>query len=144
MQKNIVLCQNRFKYMEINMKKILLGIVFTLVSAFASAAYKDVVKMEATGECSMNEIVELKDEFNEVMKKNGYDYSAEIWMPIFYAEETANAFYWIGTAPDLADFGPEFTRYFDEALKDSSLESKIEAGFSKCRVELSRSGFLTE
>ena len=29
-------------------------------------------------------------------------------------------------------------------LKDSSLESKIEAGFSKCRVELSRSGFLTE
>ena len=91
------------------MKKLLLTVLFLSLSTLAFSGYKDVVKMKLSDGCSMQDIVELKDDFNNVMKQNGYDYQAEIWMPTFYPEEVAGFFYWVGTAPDLADFGPEFT-----------------------------------
>lgn len=126
------------------MKKILLITSILLISSLTSAAYKDVVKMELTGNCTMDELVKLKNDFNNVMKEKDYDYRAELWMPVFFPEQSAGSIYWVGSAPDLANFGPEFTRYFDEALKSSTAESKVEADFAKCRVELSRSGFLTQ
>ena len=99
--------------------------------------------MELIEGCSAEEIVELKEEFMKVMKEKNYDYSAEVWTPVF-SNETSGYVYWVGTAPDLADFGPEFTRYFNEVSKENTQESKIEAGFDECRVEISRSGFLTQ
>ena len=123
------------------MKKLMLTILFLSLSTLAFSSYKDVVKMKLSDGCSMQDIVELKDNFNNIMKKNGYDYNAEIWMPTFYPEETAGHCYWVGTAPDLADFGPEFTRYFNEVSKGSTPEAKLENDFNKCRTEVSRSGF---
>ena len=43
----------------------------------AFSGYKDVVKMKLSDGCSMQDIAELKDDFNNVMKQNGYDYQAE-------------------------------------------------------------------
>ena len=74
------------------MKKLLLTVLFLTLSALAFSGYKDVVKMKLSDGCSMQDIVELKDDFNNVMKQNGYDYQAEIWMPTFYPEEVAGFF----------------------------------------------------
>ena len=125
------------------MQKIILTTLMISISTFVSAAYKDVIKMKLIEGCSAEEIVELKEEFMKVMKEKNYDYSAEVWTPVF-SNETSGYVYWVGTAPDLADFGPEFTRYFNEVSKGNTQESKIEAGFDECRVEISRSGFLTQ
>ena len=119
-----------------------LFILFTLlVTNFAFANYQDVIKMEPTGNCTIDEMVEIKDDFNNVMQKKGYDYRAKIWVPTFATEGTLNHVYWIGTAPDLPDFASEFTRYFEEVTKGSTPEAGIETAFGECRVEVSRSGF---
>ena len=60
------------------MKKLLLTVLFLSLSTLAFSGYKDVVKMKLSDGCSMQDIVELKDDFNNVMKQNGYDYKAEI------------------------------------------------------------------
>ena len=47
-----------------------LFILFTLLATnFAFANYQDVIKMEPTGNCTIDEMVEIKDDFNNVMQK---------------------------------------------------------------------------
>ena len=122
------------------MKKLTL-LITIVIANFAFANYQDVIKMEPTGKCSVDEMVKIKDDFNDVMKKKNYDYRATLWVPTFATEGTLNHVYWVGTAPDLPDFASEFTRYFDEATKGSTPEAGIETAFAKCRLEVSRSGF---
>ena len=52
------------------MKKLTLTILFLSLSTLAFSSYKDVVKMKLSDGCSMQDIVELKDNFNNIMKKN--------------------------------------------------------------------------
>ena len=49
------------------MKKLLLTVLFLSLSTLAFSGYKDVVKMKLSDGCSMQDIVELKDDFNNVM-----------------------------------------------------------------------------
>ena len=49
------------------MKKLMLTILFLSLSTLAFSGYKDVVKMKLSDGCSMQDIVELKDNFNSIM-----------------------------------------------------------------------------
>ena len=122
------------------MKKLTLLITIVMAN-LAFANYQDVIKMELTGKCSVDEMVKIKNDFNDVMKNKNYDYRAKLWVPTFAPEGSLNHVYWVGTAPDLPDFASEFTRYFDEVTKGSTPEAGIETAFAKCRLEVSRSGF---
>ncbi len=122
-----------------------LTIIFLTLSSFgllSNTEYGDVVEMKLNNDCTISEMISIKDQFNEVLKNKGWDYRAEIWQPI--ERQDITTLYWIGRSPSFPDFAQEFTEYFEEAMKGNTPEAGLEDSMTNCRVNLSRSGFLIQ
>ena len=54
-----------------------LTIIFLTLSSFgllSNTEYGDVVEMKLNNDCTINEMISIKDQFNEVLKNKGWDY----------------------------------------------------------------------
>ncbi len=119
------------------MKKLLL-LMLLLSPTLAFAEYMDVIKFKLTGECTLAEYLEIKDDFNAQWGKNN-GYSSRVAMAL--QNDDLESMYWIGTAENAAAFGAAWDTWRDALGDPDSVPAKLWARFQVCSTNLSRHGY---
>jgi hypothetical protein len=104
----------------------------------ASADHMDVIQVTLKENCTLQTYVAIKDDFNNQWGKN-HGYRAEITVPI-QSQDLAPVF-WVGRSADAASFGKAWDAWRTELMDPASLASKLNARFTKCSDNVSRSGW---
>ncbi len=120
------------------MKNLLLIVALFALPLSAGAEYMDVIRVTLNDDCSVQQYVQIKNDFNEQWGKNN-GYRAEIAVPI--QNDDLVSIFWVGRAANAAAFGAAWDAWRD-ALDDSgSVAAKLWARIQKCSVNQSRSGY---
>ena len=117
-----------------------LGVLFA-VAAFASTAaaeHDDVILVKVHENCSVQDYVKIKDDFNATWAK-GYGYHASISVPL-QAGDLSTVF-WVGRTANAAAFGKAWDAWRDAQSDPKSTAAKLQARFDKCSTNQSRRGF---
>ena len=120
------------------MKNLLLIVALFALPVSASADYMDAIQVTLNDDCSVQQYVQIKNDFNEQWGKNN-GYSAEIAVPI--QNDDLVSIFWVGRAASAAAFGAAWDAWRDALTDSESVAAKLWARILKCSVNQSRSGF---
>lgn len=110
----------------------------TTISSSVFAEYDDVILVKLNDNCSVQDYIKIKDDFNSTWgKDNGY--IASVSVPL-QATDLVNIF-WVGRSENAAAFGKAWDTWRDALLDSSSVPAKLQARFDRCSTNLSRRGF---
>jgi hypothetical protein len=117
-----------------------LSVLFA-VAAFASTAaaeHDDVIVVKVHENCSLQDYVKIKDDFNATWAKE-HGYQAEVSVPLQATELTT--VFWVGRSANAAAFGKAWDAWRDAQSDPKSTAAKLQARFDECSTNISRSGF---
>ncbi len=118
--------------------RIALALVLLLLPLSASADHMDVIQVTLDEDCSLEEYVAIKNDFNETWgKKNGY--LAEIVVPI--QSDDLQSIFWVGRSADAAAYGKAWDTWRDETANSKSVAGKLQERFDECSDNDSRRGY---
>ena len=120
------------------MKNLLLIVALLAFPLVAGADYMDVIQVKLNDDCSVQEYVQIKNDFNQQWGKNN-GYRAEIAVPI--QNDDLVSIFWVGRAASAAAFGAAWDAWRDALPDSGSVAAKLWARIQKCSVNQSRSGY---
>ncbi len=120
------------------MKNLLLIVALLALPLSAGADYMDVIQVTLSDDCSVEEYVQIKNDFNEQWGKNN-GYRAEVAVPI--QNDDLVSIFWVGRAASAAAFGAAWDAWRDALPDSGSVAAKLWARFQECSTNQSRSGF---
>ena len=104
----------------------------------AAADHDDVILFELHKNCSAQDYVKIKDDFNATWgKDNGY--IASISVPIQAADLTS--VFWVGRSANAEAFGKAWDTWRNALSNPNSVPAKLQARFDRCGTNVSRRGF---
>ncbi len=120
------------------MKNLLLIVALLALPLSAGADYMDVIQVTLSDDCSVEEYVQITNDFNEQWGKNN-GYRAEVAVPI--QNDDLVSIFWVGRAASAAAFGAAWDAWRDALPNSGSVAAKLWARIQKCSVNQSRSGY---
>jgi hypothetical protein len=119
-------------------KNLLLIVALFALPLSAGAEYMDVIQVTLNDDCSVQQYVQIKNDFNEQWGKNN-GYRAEIAVPI--QNDDLVSIFWVGRAASAAAFGAAWDAWRDALPDSGSVAAKLRARIQKCSVNQSRSSY---
>ena len=119
---------------------VFLNLLFAIATfpSMAAAEHHDVIEFKLNENCSVQDYVKIKDDFNATWgKDNGY--IASISVPIQAADLTS--VFWVGRSANAEAFGKAWDAWRDALSNSSSVPAKLQARFDRCGTNVSRRGF---
>jgi hypothetical protein len=107
------------------------------LSAIAASAHLDVIKMELQEGCSLADLMEITNDFNEWGADHGY----HARIAVALQNDDANAMYWLGESANAATFGAAWDTWRDAQADPESVPAQLSARFAECSNNVSRSGY---
>ena len=120
------------------MKNLLFIVALFALPLSAGAEYMDVIQVTLNEDCSVQQYVQIKNDFNEQWGKNN-GYRAEIAVPI--QNDDLVSIFWVGRAASAAAFGAAWDAWRDALPDSGSVAAKLWARIQKCSVNQSRSSY---
>ncbi len=120
------------------MKNLLLIVALFALPLSAGAEYMDVIQVTLNDDCSVQQYVQIKNDFNEQWGKNN-GYRAEIAVPI--QKDELVSVYWVGRAASAAAFGAAWDAWRDALPDSGSVAAKLWVRIQTCSVNHSRCGY---
>ncbi len=120
------------------MKNLFLIVALLALPLSAGADYMDVIQVTLSDDCSVEEYVQIKNDFNEQWGKNN-GYRAEVAVPI--QNDDLVSIFWVGRAASAAAFGAAWDAWRDALPDSGSVAAKLWARIQQCSANQSRSGF---
>ena len=120
------------------MNNLLIIVALFALPLSAGAEYMDVIQVTLNEDCSVQQYVQIKNDFNEQWGKNN-GYRAEIAVPI--QNDDLVSIFWVGRAASAAAFGAAWDAWRDALPDSGSVAAKLWARIQKCSVNQSRSGY---
>ncbi len=117
-----------------------LSVLFAVATfpSMAAAEHDDVILVKLHENCSVQDYVKIKDDFNATWAKD-YGYLAEVSVPL-QATDLSTVF-WVGRSANAAAFGKAWDAWRDAQSDPKSTAAKLQARFDECSTNLSRRGF---
>jgi hypothetical protein len=120
------------------MKKALLAAALLGFAAGpAHAEYWDVIGFQIKDTCSIGKYMTIVKDFNEWGKSHGY--AASVLTPVQDGDQAM--MYWIGKTRNAAAFGAAWDAWRDGQADANSAPAKLQARFSACSTNKTRSGY---
>jgi hypothetical protein len=119
-------------------KNLILIVALFALPFSAGAEYMDVIQVTLNDDCSVQQYVQIKNDFNEQWGKNN-GYRAEIAVPI-QSDDLVSVF-WVGRAASTAAFGAAWDAWRDALPDSGSVAAKLWARIQKCSSNQSRRGY---
>ncbi len=120
------------------MKNLLLIVALLALPLSAGADYMDVIQVTLSDDCSVEEYVQITNDFNEQWGKNN-GYRAEVAVPI--QSDDLVSIFWVGRAASAAAFGAAWDAWRGALPNSGSVAAKLWARFQQCSANQSRRGF---
>ena len=120
------------------MKNLLLIVALLALPLSAGADYMDVIQVTLSDDCSVEEYVQITNDFNEQWGKNN-GYRAEVAVPI--QSDDLVSIFWVGRAASAAAFGAAWDAWRDALPDSGSVAAKLWARIQQCSANQSRRGF---
>lgn len=120
------------------MKKFLAAILILSASA-AQAGHLDVISFTLKDGCSLEQYIEIVDDFNDWGEAHGYQ--AEIAAPMF--SENMDTHYWLGRSADNETFGKAYDAWQAGQADADSVPSRLNARFGECTTNMTRRAYAT-
>ena len=117
----------------------LLGLAILAAPLAASAQYIDAISSKLVGGCTLDQYLDVVEQFRGVMKSGGYSYTVEIMQPL---TGELGVIWWVGRTKDLATYGTEYTRWEKALSTAGSPEAKVNTKLTACAENVSRQGLL--
>ncbi len=117
-------------------KLLVIGLLCLPLSA--SAEHMDVLQLKLNEDCSVADYSAIVKDFNEQWGK-AHGYRAELAVPL--QNDDLTSIFWLGRSANAAAFGKAWDVWRDALADSKSLESKLQARFTKCGTTESRSSF---
>jgi len=111
------------------MKKTLAALLVLSASA-AHAGHLDVIAFTLNEGCTLNQYLEIVDDFNEWGK--AYGYQAEIAAPLF--NESLDTHYWLGRSANNEAFGKAYDAWEAEQADANSVPARLMQRFGECEM----------
>ena len=111
------------------------------VAAFpwtAAADHNDVILIKLNADCSLQDFIKIKDDFNATWAKD-YGYHAEIAVPLQASDLSTVT--WVGRSANAAAFGKAWDAWRDAQPDAKSTAAKLQARLDACSTNLNRRGF---
>ena len=118
-------------------KTLILAALIGLAATPAQAEHWDVIGTKLKDGCTMGTYMAIVKDFNEWGK--GYGYKATVLTPIQDQDQTT--IWWIGKSANAAEFGAAWDAWRDGQADPNSTPAKLQARFSDCSTNQSRSGY---
>ncbi len=119
------------------MRSLLIA-ALVLVPLSASSDHLDVIQVKLKDGCTLGKYVAIATDFNEQWGKN-YGYRAEVAAPL--QNDELVSIFWLGRTANAEAFGKAWDAWRNELADPKSLASKLQARFTKCSENESRSSF---
>ncbi|MGN3973019.1 hypothetical protein [Tsuneonella sp. SYSU-LHT278] len=113
------------------------AVVLTFAATPAHAEYWDVISFQLKDDCPIGKYMAIVKDFNEWGKTQGY--TASILTPVQNNDQSL--MYWIGKTRNAATFGSAWDAWRDAQPDSASTAARLQARFTACSVNKSRSGF---
>ena len=118
------------------MKKIIIAAIL-LLPFQVSAEHMDVIQFKLNDGCSFEKYMAIVADFNEWGK--AYGYQTKIAYPL--QNDDLVHMYWLGTSANAAAFGKAWDAWRDAQADADSVPAKLQARFSACETNMTRTGY---
>ncbi len=118
-------------------KTVIAAALLCFAPVSAQAEHWDVIGAKLKDDCPMAKYMAIVKDFNEWGK--AYGYRATVLTPI--QDNDQQTIWWIGRSENAAKFGAAWDAWRDGQADSSSAPARLQARFSACSTNTSRSGY---